>query len=270
MPGFYRGSRLSGERLLPKPIFTGESSLYQHNEYDCMKLLTSGTLTLDRIGPFDVFAVGGGGRGGCIDQDPVSSDALGGGGGGYTGTLFNFIPTNGKEDIIITVGVGGSGGSGAVGNVEEGRGGSSSFGSYLVAEGGFPGGRRDNGAGGNGGSGGGYSRSQTDQLLGAGGSDGSDGSHGVSNPSSFNGKGQHTTTRAFQDPTEALYAGGGGGKHPDYIPPGKGGAGGGGGNNNTGDGETNTGGGGAGRSSSLANGARVGGSGIVIIRWKAR
>ncbi len=259
MPGFFRGARIGGLSVGPKPKFTGQSSYYQHGEYSCMKLLTSGMLTLDRIGPYDVFVVGGGGAGG------KQVGALGaGGGGGYTATLRNFTPVNGREDISITIGYGAA-------NWSMPRGGSSSFGSYISAEGGHTGQYSTGGYGGNGGSGGGsYS----------GFAGGANGSNGLGERP---GTGQGTTTRAFEDQSEFLYSGGGGGSgNLGAVNPFRGGAGGegGGGAGGTGNGATgvsgfgeagapNTGGGGGGSYCPVTAGSTQspGGTGVVIIRW---
>ncbi len=265
MPGFFRGSRIGGLAITPNPTYTGQTSTYQHGEYTCLKLLTSGTLSLDNIGPYDVFAVGGGGAGG-YGSSTAGSWYSGGGGGGYTSNLFNFIPLNGKQSIAVTIGQGATERNTSSMIV---RGGTTLFGEILNAEGGFSGqATSDDSFGGPGGSGGGTGGRR--QEFG-GGSDGSDGG-GSSSPW---GIGQHVTTRAFQDPTEQLYAGGGGGSgNSTSYYGGPGGAGGGGhglpySSGTAGStGEPNTGGGGGGRvggSSALA-----GGSGVVIIRWKAR
>lgn len=93
---------------------------------------------------FFVVAVGGGGGGGTVSN----GDAVGlpgGGGGGYIKMASVIVPEG--ENITITCGAGG---------VDCTDGGSTSFGDYLIAEGGKAGGNGTNsssGAGGNGGDG---------------------------------------------------------------------------------------------------------------------
>ncbi len=303
MPGFFRGSRIGGAATNPKPTFTGQYETYQHGVYTCVKMLSSGILVLDKIGPYDIFAVGGGGGGGRSVRRSGSYVIAAGGGGGFAVNLFNFAPANGRETINITIGAGGAGGQGDTTSsqipAEDGK--ASTFGSYLSALGGgkgltgiYSGSSAITGnVGGNGGSGGG--RGAGAGRGGSGGSDGSDGiggSGGNTSPGGpevqFNGIGQHTTTRAFEDQTEILYAGGGGGAGDPQAgsgPVGGFGGAGGGGDAGYSDGAVDSfarpkpgvdglggGGGGAayyaGGSSSYTGGK--GGSGVIIIRWKSR
>lgn len=227
-----------------------------------LKLKTSGTLTFQRIAtPIDIFCVGGGG-----------GAKLYGGGGGYTKTGTNQSVKAGQA-YTITIGSGGSMGV---------RGGTSSFGSLLSAEGGYAG--YSNGTtGGNGGSGGGDFGNQG--KAGNGGSNGSDGTTGQSQyhdggawvwrNSNHQGKGQGTTTREFGSSSGTLYAGGGGGGNSkkDHNTGGYGGSGGGGQGACRGSGSSaaatagtvNTGGGGGGGNVDGAE-SMPGGSGIIVIR----
>lgn len=218
----------------------------------------------------DIFCVGGGGGGGS-GQDAMVGNGGGGGGGGYTSTVKNIAVTPGQV-ANITVGGGGSGSNLGHGNA----GGMSSFaigGAIVVSANGGKGGLYKSG-GGNGGSGGGGAgygnpTSANQESAGSGGTNGSDGSYAWEYP----GTGQHTTTRAFAEESNALYAGGGGGGMRGPSGNGAGGAGGGGKGATAWDsnshGTANTGGGGGGgyNYSPSSGGAGNGGSGIVIVRW---
>ena len=244
-----------------------------------IKFLTDGSLMVKSIsGNADVFLVGGGGgAGGCN-----LTTGGGGGGGGFTTTKtdFNLATTTYPIDI------GSGGGCGSIGNP------STAFG--FSAPGGYSGrplyanygSNNNNGGGGNGGSGGGgaFGGNGWPSPTGDGGSNGSNGlngryktyaSNGDYNIPTFGGSGcannngckingmKCNNTRAFCEPSNDLYAGGGAGSDDEYC--GACGAGGGGG----GRGNTwcvcgcqvrptdNSGGGGA-------NGP--GASGIVILR----
>lgn len=230
----------------------------------------------------DVFLVGGGGggQGGECTTGSATGGGIGGG-SGYTLTSKNI--TLASHNIVISVGGGGNGGYGR--NNEDNK--------YIMA-----------GVGGistikinnsdistrtqvprsntpmDGGSGGGAPYYK-DSFGGgcAGGSDGSDGNKYTYQSSNTYGTGQHTTTKAFEEPNGPIYAGagggGGGGTNHDLS----GGSGGNGGGGNGGgyggvapqSGGANAGGGGGGgygyrvSSNFKTSGAR-GGSGIVIIR----
>jgi len=244
-----------------KPAFTysGTYSLLQDSTYQWrLKFLTSGTVRFTHLGCFasgiDLFAVGGGGGGGY--------QAGGGGGGGYTKTeTGKSIAAN--TDYVVTVG---AGGAAATSNAETaGRGGTSSFGSLISADGGYGGmsynssPKRKGGDGGSGGGGGGT----TDGWAGSGGSDGGNGGTNYGP----GGTGQGTTTREFGNGT--LYSGGGAGAASTDNGGSNGSPGDGGGGAANTDGGTNTGGGGGGSAHQIET--RVGGdggSGIVIIRNK--
>lgn len=60
-----------------------------------------------------LYANGGGGRGGCIDNTPVTGSAHGGGGGGSGGALFLESPMIVLGDSVVLTANGGGGGSGA-------------------------------------------------------------------------------------------------------------------------------------------------------------
>lgn len=229
-------------------------------------LKSSGTITFRRLTtPVDIFCVGGGGGG-----------YLHGGGGGYTATTKNQLLAT-RQPYTVTIGAGGG-----VGSTKGVRGGSTSFGSVISAEGGY-GGYSDGQRGGDGGSGGGDYGG--DGKSGDGGSDGSNGkanwyqaqnSDGVwewweHGPA---GQGQGSTTREFGEEGATLYAGGGGGgcnqssaNNGGYGGEGGGGQGAGRGANSTAAatvGTVNTGGGGGGGTESLTS--MAGGSGIIVIR----
>lgn len=197
-----------------------------------IRFLTSGTLEFSDLkgakDGIDIFAVGGGGHGGTY----------GGAGGGYTETLL-------AQTVVIDTEYQIAVGEGATSAGSSLRGGTSSFGTLLSANGGYCGTEQSLSQAASGGSGGGGGF-----TSGTGGSGGYDGSGGIGSRG-YNGQGQGTTTREFAEDGKTLYAGGGGG-----APNGTGGAGGGGAVAKAG--TTNTGGGGG----SGANG----GSGIVIIR----
>lgn len=250
-----------------------------------LRLLTSGTLTIQSTKLVDIFAVGGGAGGDAGLRAGSANKYLGGtgGGGGYTATTRGiYMPS--QTQYTVTVGAGGAS------DAHGGASGITGAGVSLSAAGGKNGyqlyyektGTYARGNQGNGGSGGGW-------IGGNGGSDGSNGYDydGSLTPDSKDaGQGQHTTTRAFGDSTGELFAGGGAGGRrynnasPDTIQneAGTGGAGGGadGGKDGHGaDAPANTGGGGGGGSgikgSSTMSGDDAyagghGGSGIVIIR----
>ena len=200
----------------------------------------------------DVFAVGGGGSGGFGSGEYSG----GGGGGGYTKTVkgLSVVP---KSVIPITVGAGGMRNSNTTSDKTDG--GTSSFGDYVIALGGITAGRL---SGANGGSGGGGTNTDYGDGL-RGGSDGADGYDGYYD----GGKGQGTTTRAFEETDGELFAGGGGGGGGYGGAGGAGGGGTGAGNSKASDGTPNTGGGGGGTLSTDYRNCGKGGSGIVIVRW---
>ena len=222
-----------------------------------MKLLTSGTLTVNGLIYIDAFLVGGGGGGGH-GGGSISDTNYGGpgGGGGYTKTQKNIRLDNKTGNYSITIGSGGAASS---------NGGTTSAFTYSISGGN---GSATLKAGGTGGSGGG-GLSGNKNAGGAGGSDGGSGSAGTCGAyCSYGGSGQGSTTREFGETTGELYAGGGGGGGGVS---GAGGAGGGGagGNWNNGvgsSGTANTGGGGGGAGSVNQYGGASGGSGVVVIR----
>lgn len=262
--------------------FTGD---YTEREDGVVELRSSGALNLPKPQAIDIFAVGGGGKGGVFNTGTVAN-GYAGGGGGRTALLLNQTLV-GTFEIVI--------GQGATSNSTPSsttKGGSTSFGSILTAEGGNSAvkdasqgpGYETTGADGGSGSGGGTD-TLSDASYGKGGSDGGNGSRGHWGISYVNGgNGQGTTTREFGEGTGKLYAGGGAGGYyfnsqtelPNAIPGGDGGGGAGAVvnvNPNTFRspvaGEANTGGGGGGGAGNanyrLVEGA-AGGSGIVCIR----
>lgn len=247
---------------VPKFTYTGQ---YNQRDDGVVELLTSGTITFLNPAVIDIFCVGGGGAGGS-SSSTSSEHAQGGGGGGYCTTAR-------KQQVAgsyqVTIGAGGTSGSTPT------KGGSTSFGEIVTAEGGnsvsynnISGNYLYGGA--SGGSGGGGSKYLTGPEL-TGGTDGSDG-YPLTTDTSGNykkgGKGANVTTREFGEQTGKLYAGGGGGGSAGYASSSKGGDGGGGaGGSRTAQataGEANTGGGGGGGSQSRAGAS--GGSGIVCFR----
>ena len=213
-----------------------------------------------------IFVVGGGGSGG--DWSTGYPFDAGGGGGGYTNTgAFNVTP---GQQLSITIGAGGSLANGGTTSVSGLISASGGYAGYVYA---------DHNGGGNGGSGGGGGSNK---------SGGSDGNDGVGTSKNYvGGIGQHTTTRAFGESSNTLYAGGGGsGYAPNYSASqvgGPGGAGGGGNGAYAGEisstaatpGSFGTGGGGGGGFYDYDNDNyhswsakwAPGGSGICIIRW---
>lgn len=234
------------------------------------------------VSVIDIFCVGGGGAGG---NGTISTNGMGGGGGagGRTTTVLNKSITN--QPVIITIGSGGAG-DGANGFGNNGFSTNVTQNSVLISsasggDGGASGNLSYAGIGGSGGSGGGggcYVRQPT-TSGGNGGFDGGDGFGGGS--PELQGKGQGTTTRAFNNPSLTLYSGGGGGggyssassSDPQKQSPGNGGNGGGGrGSWRSGvgtSGQANLGGGGGG-GAAVDTSTRMGlngGSGICLIRY---
>lgn len=219
------------------------------------------------------FCVGGGGSGATGTY--LDSYVMDGGGGGSGKTSTGTFTVSPGQTIAIAIGAGGAGWS--LSDVALGSpGGASSFGALLSADGGLGAGA-DSGTkywwnGGSGGSGGGrgaYSGS-TGNPSNTGASDGGD-----TGTNWFDGKGQGTTTRAFAEVGNTLYAGGGGGSDWFNLRAGGGGGGGNGAKRNSpttqaSAGTPNTGGGGGGGGTAGGSPvcyAKSGGSGIVIVRW---
>jgi len=205
----------------------------------------------------DAFAVGGGGLGSSSDYSNKTGG--GGGGGGYTKTVKGIAITPGQT-LACTVG------PGATSSVNGNPSTIVRNGTTLISAGGGKGIQKSS-SGSDGGSGGGRGNSSGDGY--AGGSDGRDGGGGL-----YVGSGQGSTTRAFEEPSGTLYAGGGGGGAGKNGSGGPGGSGGGGkgGNlsSNGSNGSANTGGGGGG-GGMYAYGTNEsqggsGGSGIILLR----
>ena len=247
----------------------------------------------------DLFCVGGGGGGGRGNDGSSSESGRGGGGGGggYTKSALNVTVSPGQV-LVCVVGSGGTANS--KGDITHGSLSSITRNGTVLctADGGIsPGYKYTSGY--NGGSGGGeggvnYASNNSFKKGGNGGSNGGNGysAGDASNTGAGAGKGQGTTTRAFGEANNTLYAGGSGGGgagawgSSSIYTGGTGGSGGGGngGMGNTGSGPhggaaggTNTGGagggggGGARSSSSLSQSEGLGGqggSGIVLIRLK--
>lgn len=238
---------------------------------------SSGVFTVSaNVRSVDAFCVGGGGG---VSQ--ATNNCSGGGGGGYTQTLKGIAVTPGQQ-IYVTVGAGGQARSDYDDymNRIETAGSSSSFGTFVTANGGNGGYEYNGGAGGSGGGQRGLDSGNDDRRwAGNGGSDGSNGylmgQYGSTPPTGASG--QHTTTRAFGEASGTLYSGGGGGGTSDNYTVGAGGAGGGGDGagrnyNKPVSGAAGTGGGGGGTFYQGEEGDyprqySYGGSGIVIVRW---
>lgn len=265
------GIHSQGGKIKP-PIFTGDYEIVQIGALMYMYLKSSGTLTIQSKAEYDLFCVGGGGGNYAHRSYGGSDIGHGGAGGGHTKTLMQVLLK--KQSLAINIGAGGSSGNGGatlIGSLISAQGGESPFaktGSEYLK-------------GGNGGSGGGAG-----VARGIGGNGGHDGLNGYTNSDADKegGIGQGSTTRAFGESYNTLYAGGGGGA-PSYdyegIVGGEGGEGGGGiaarkisistGEHSKYNGTPNTGGGAGGLYTySLKEGAfTTGGSGIAIIRWAA-
>ena len=146
------------------------------------RITESGTWTVPKhlIGNVHVLAVGGGGGG--FQYSTSGSSNYSAGGSGYYAE--DNITLNRGENVDVTIGAGGDGGS------SNENGGATEFGEYLTASGGKKGGTRNGGAGAAGG-GGGYSRTRTGMSSysysgGAGGdSDDYSGANGSSTSSSI-------------------------------------------------------------------------------------
>lgn len=237
------------------PKYTGQYTISGNTTKGSITMRTSGTLTLSE-GIYDIFLVGGGGAG-CFQTGK-------GGGSGYTTNELKKSLQSGNYSVTI--------GAGGVGKGNSGGGGNTVFGSGLfTAKGG--GGGYFSGAGGSGGGAG--------NKTGKGGNGGSNGANGANSGSYIGGTGQGSTTRAFKESSNTIYAGGGGGGNgldnnpEDNSARGLGGKGGGGIGyirysstrySRATNGTINTGGGGGGEFGGSGYGAD-GGSGITIIRW---
>ena len=173
------------------------------------RILTTITITPQKNGYVDVFALGGGGSGGFSgNSGPTGS----GGGSGYAITYKKvFVEAN--VPITITIG---AGGTYPTTDMKGNDGGETSFGE-LKAAGGIGGGNKNN-PGGNGGSGG-NGKWADETMPEERGIDGSDGyKRGTGRSSTEPGKGQKNqsgpngetgNTREFGDPSGKLYAYGG-------------------------------------------------------------
>lgn len=213
----------------------------------------------------DVCLVGGGGAGGASYNESGeyynAGYAGGGGGAGYVKNYMKYTVTPGNVYPIVI----GAGGIGIDKNtyLNKGNNGGTTYFDTLFASGGNGGGGEGSSCtdGGDGGSGGGSGAYGYSSISGGGSFAGTD---GASDGGNAGGKGQGTTTRAFAESSNTLYAGGGAG---GAIGTGFWEGGEGGGGCSASSATENTGGGGGGASgysnSSVGNGA----SGIVIVRW---
>lgn len=229
----------------------------------------SGTFTVQAgVREIDVFVAGGGASGGSGSS---SSDIAGNGGNsGKTATIKKYAVTPGQQ-FPVNIGAGG-----ARSNGTENAGGTTSFGSILSAAGGE---KRGVSTLGTGGSGGGtsrntsYSANKQNFLATSGGADGADGGTAWRDGYEpvYGGTGQHTTTRAFGESGNTLYAGGGSGGGENLAgAAGGGGKGGGWRSELAGAGTAGTGGGGGGGPRDADYSWQYsggGGSGLCIVRW---
>ena len=195
---------------------------------------SSSTFTVPKgVKKIDVFCVGGGGGGNTSRYGYVGSSVWdfaggGGGGGGYTTTVLNVDVTPG-DTIPVVVGAGGSNSDGGLTSAMD----------ICSAYGGKLGGKYDanysvtepeyrQAIGGNGGSGGGAGCAEYCFYVcrcSNGGVDGNDADISLctvpfvgSRPAKrdTNGKGQHTTTRYFEESKGTIYAGGGCGGYESF------------------------------------------------------
>lgn len=249
---------------------------------------SSGTFTVPSgVTSIDIFCVGGGGAAGGYYTKKRTPAGSGGAGGGYTATKKGYAVTPGQK-FTVTIGAGGSTykPTSYSDTTAGGTGGTTSFGSVVSASGGL-GSKSNSCYGGNGGSGGGERGDIASDVPYIGGVGGSDGGYGGYNAyhikkpdyifTDYRGKGQGTTTRAFAESSNTLYAGGGGGGcySPGTTAAGGSGGGGAGSSGYSGSGKAgsaNTGGGGGGlmvlnSSGGDTNIGGSGGSGICIVRW---
>ena len=219
----------------------------------------------------DIFCVGGGGGGVNKDSSSVTNgypDGNNGGCGGTTKSALNVAVIPGSSYSVVV----GAGSAFPLDGTDLMiiAGGSSSFGTLSTAQGGQGAASVLSVAGGSGGGRGGLTN-----YIGKAGNGGSDGSNGYQNVNATypSRAGQGTTTRAFGETSNTLYAGGGGGggshnaMNPTKAISRKG-------VNGAGGSAPNTGGGGYGASWHYASGKPVksqagqsGFSGVVIIRW---
>lgn len=231
----------------------------------------------------DLFVVGGGGKAWSGGHGAFGS---GGAGGGRTATKIGLAISSGQK-ATVTIGAGGT-----TGNSTGPSGGTTSiiFPNFtLQALGGETqtDGSTSGGSGGSGGGGASYFRyGHQYNPGGTGGSNGGNGANVVGNyETTYGGKGQGKTTRAWGSSSGTLYAGGGGGSggcsgaySTSFSNGGPGGAGGGGrgGNGNgynkrgedgvAGTANTGGGGGGGGSGDGSSGAGGNGGSGIALLK----
>jgi len=263
----------SGSNILFRTKSTGSptgGTITTDGLYTVHKFTSGGTITFPRSGNVAVLVVGGGGGGGSNL----------GGGGGAGGFVYNSSFAVTAQAYTVTVGSGGTAGSGN--NIPGGNGGNSVF-STITATGGGGGGSLGSSSsssnGKNGGSGGGGASSYNPMSWPAGsggsGSQGSAGGSGTTNDTfgaggggaggigmnGISGGNGGSGTVSTISGSSVTYAGGGAGAGFTTC----GSASGGGGSGTAG--AANTGGGGSGGKNSEYPNGYAGGSGIVIIRY---
>lgn len=277
----------NGKSRKVKKIYIGDS--YSKARLGYMGTIPAGEVVFttsqmwavpDGVSIVDVFLVGGGASGNALSRTSTNEYNSGGIGGssGFTVTYQKVTVTpNSKISVVV-----GAGGAASAYNVYGKAGGVSLFGSYTAngCAGGAPlntvesawptswtgQGMHKGGAGG-----GAYGYTVSSSNLWRASDGGVDGGNG-NGDTRWAGVGQGSTTRAFGESSNTLYAGGGGGGASHSL----GGIGGlgGGGNGGTStvvatSGTPNTGGGGGGGRGLIGNTdySGAGGSGIVIVRW---
>ena len=236
------------------------------NTYRVHSFLVDGTFVSASTGSIDYLVVAGGGGAG-------STNAGDGGGGGAGGMLSGGGATLTAGSHAITVGDGGAGSTTAANGV---NGGQSSIAATWVSVGGG-GGSTSNTAASAGGSGGGAGSNGSASGAGgsgtvgqgnAGGSGGSEGAGGggAGVVGAGSGNGGNGIQNAYRTGANVYYAGGGGGGRDGGGT--SGGAGGGGGGSPTSGNTQGTDGlgGGGGGSGGVSHG-KIGGSGIIVIRY---
>lgn len=256
---------------IPKVSYTGQYNFVDDGTTHWrLELLSSGNLSFDIPVTVDAFLVGGGGGGGGRKGSSSSYSGAGGGGGGYCKT-WNGISYAENQNITVTIGAGGDGGttSGTSGS----KGGTTAFGE-LAVDGGNGGGASTSTTGGNGGgggSGGGGGGAKDKEGL-NGGTAGNDGAAKNVTSDGVSGRGQvNTGSQTIADtykrmPTYEFYEIDNDASVPSYGAGGKGGNGNSSSNGANGTANSGNGGNGANCNTSTSRSGGKGGSGVVILR----
>jgi len=228
-------------------IYSGYKEIIGSPTARSMQTFTaSGTFTVpNNVRSIDIFVVGAGGGGHSRSgTGNYSNYYASGGGGGYTSTKKAYNVTPGQQFPIVV----------GICPKTTSTGGESSFGSIVTAAGGKTGGTCANhraADGADGGSGGAathhHGQITTPGKDGSSGGDVAPYEYDENTHSATGGIGQGRTTRAFAESNGTLYSNGGYFNWGAVAPA-----------NNTGHGGFGT---------SNHNGATIGGSGVVIVRW---